>query len=61
MEPKDKAFAWSIPYITGSIYNVWWGTELQFDHIAIELSENYANADKAVIFKFIYSEKKELF
>lgn len=35
MEPKDKKFAWSMPYIAGSTYNLWWLTGLDFTHIAI--------------------------
>ena len=27
MEPKkEKPYSWSLPFITGKIYNIWWGT-----------------------------------
>lgn len=41
MEPVDKKFAWSMPYVAGSVYNMWWLTGIDFEHIAIEYSSTY--------------------
>ena len=61
MEPKDKKFSWSMPYVAGNIYNIWWLTGIDFTHIAIELSPLYQDSEPAIIFRFNYTENRELF
>lgn len=39
MEPKkEKPQAWSLPFITGKIYQVWWGSGVDFSHLSIVTS-----------------------
>ncbi len=36
MEPKkENKFTYSLPYITGQIYNIWWGTGIDFKHVSM--------------------------
>jgi hypothetical protein len=36
MEPKkEKALTWALPFITGQMYNIWWGTGIDFSHLSI--------------------------
>ena len=57
----DKPNSFSMPYVAGRIYNVWWLTGLDFTHLAIEASQLFEDADDAIIFKFNYTETRELF
>jgi hypothetical protein len=43
MEPMiEKPNAYSLPYITGQIYAVWWGSGLDFSHISIYTTPMFA-------------------
>jgi hypothetical protein len=57
MEPmKDKPKSYTMPYVTGRIYNVWWLTGLDFTHLAVEVSPLFDDAvDDAILFKFNYT------
>jgi hypothetical protein len=62
MQPKaEKPFSWGLPYITGRIYNIWWGSGVDFLHLAAFTSPTFAPADKGIIFKFNYSANRELY
>lgn len=61
MESKDKAYAYSLPYILGRVYNIWWGTGIHFTHLAIVSDHNYLDSEPGIIFKFNYTENRELF
>ena len=39
-DSKDKAYGWSLPFAIGSIYNVWWGSGVDWTHMAIESHMN---------------------
>lgn len=58
MESKDKAYTYSLPYITGRTYNVWWGSGIDFAHLSAFTSPSFVDSDKGVIFKFNYSENR---
>jgi len=59
MEPKkEKTNAWSLPYLTGNTYNVWWGSGLDFSHIAIFTTPLYNAQDSGIIFKFNYTANR---
>ena len=61
-EPKrHKKFAYALPYIAGRVYNIWWLTGLDFTHMAMEVSQYFVDEDPAVIFKFNYTENRELY
>lgn len=51
----EKPNAWSLPFVTGQIYQVWWGTGLDFSHLSISSSPLFTASDAAVIFKFNYT------
>lgn len=62
MQPKaELAYSWSLPFITGRIYNIWWGSGIDFTHVSVASSPSYAPAEKGIIFKFNYSENRERF
>lgn len=52
MQSKDRPNTWALPFITGRIYNIWWGTGLDFDHLAIATSPIFSSVDSGIIFKF---------
>lgn len=42
MEPKkEKKFSYSLPYISGRIYNIWFGTGIDFTHLAMDTNYLY--------------------
>jgi len=56
MEPHvESAYTWSMPYITGRIYQIWWGSGIDFTHLSIYTAPNFTPTDKGIIFKFNYS------
>lgn len=60
MQPKkEKPYTWAIPFITGRTYNIWWGSGIDFSHLAVFTSPSFVSADKGIIFKFNYSENRE--
>ena len=62
MEPKkQKPLTWSLPFITGEMYNIWWGTGIDFSHLSIFTTPLYTPEDKGIIFKFNYSQNREKF
>jgi hypothetical protein len=62
MEPKvEQKYTWSLPFILGKTYSIWWGTGIDFTHLAIFTSPTFTSVDSGVIFKFNYTENRELF
>lgn len=55
------SFTYSLPYITDRIYNIWWGTGINFQHLAMVTSHLYEQNDKGIVFKFNYTLNRELF
>lgn len=45
-------------YVTDRIYNAWWLTGIDFSHVAVDVSKLFQNSDKAIIFKFNYTESR---
>lgn len=35
-DSKDEKYAWALPFIAGKIYNIWWGSGVDWTHMAIE-------------------------
>lgn len=61
-EPKkEKPQSWSLPYITGQTYQVWWGSGIDFSHMSAVSSRTYSPSDAGVIFKFNYTLNREIF
>lgn len=54
-------FTYSLPYITDRIYNIWFGTGINFDHMAMITSSLYGPTEKAILFKFNYTLNRELY
>lgn len=50
----DKKFAYAVPMATGRIYNIWWLSGLDFDHLAVDSSKFFTSDDDAIILKFNY-------
>lgn len=62
MEPKkEKPFSYGLPYITGRIYNIWWGSGIDFSHLSIFSTPRWTPSDKGIVFKFNYSENREFY
>ena len=62
MEPrKEIQFASSLPFLTGRMYDVWWSTRIDFDHVAMVATHRFQPSDSAVILKFKYINNRELF
>ena len=60
-QSKEKGNAWSLPYLTGNIYNVWWGVGLDFSHLSLFTTPLYNEQEDGVIFKFNYTLNRELY
>lgn len=59
MEPMtDKRESYAMPFVAGRVYNAWWYTGLDFTHMAIDISKLFQDSDKAIIFKFNYTENR---
>lgn len=48
-------------YVTDRVYNVWWLTGLDFTHVAMDVSKRFQDSDRAIVFKFNYTENRELY
>lgn len=55
MEPKSLPKTYALPYITGRVYNIWWLTGLDFDHLQMYSSRYLTDADDGILFKFNYT------
>ena len=60
MDAKDKATGWVMPYIAGKTYQIWWGSGVDWSHMAIESNEYPAWMD-GIIFKFNNTEQREFY
>lgn len=54
-------FTYSLPYLTNRVYNIWWGTGINFKHLAMVSSHLFAQQDKGIVFKFNYTQNRELY
>lgn len=59
MKSAKKTYA--MPYIAGKIYNIWWHTGLDFDHLSVSSSYYMKPTDPSIIFKFNYTLNRELY
>jgi hypothetical protein len=58
IERKDS---YSLAFVAGRVYNIWWLTGLDFDHVDIVVSTLFEDTDPAIIFKFNYTQNREIF
>jgi hypothetical protein len=62
MEPKiEKPTSWSLPFLSGKLYQIWWGTGIDFTHLSIATSPSFSTNDLGIRFKFNYSASREVF
>lgn len=54
-------FTFSLPYLTNRVYNIWWGTGINFKHMAMVSSHLFTSEDNGIIFKFNYTQNRQLF
>jgi hypothetical protein len=52
---------YAMPYIAGRIYNIWWLTGLDFDHLSMTSSYYMQPNDPGVRFRFNYTLNRELY
>jgi hypothetical protein len=57
----DRKQAYSLAFVAGRVYNIWWLTGLDYDHLNIDVSTFFEDTDPAIIFKFNYTQTRELF
>ena len=50
-----------MPFITGKTYNLHWLDGLDFDELIINPYNYFETTDKAVVFRFNYSDNREVF
>jgi hypothetical protein len=53
MDSEKRSY--SMPYIAGRIYNIWWLTGLDFDRLSMTSSYYMQPSDPAVRFRFNYT------
>lgn len=42
MEPKlELKYSYSLPYLTNRVYDIWWGSHIDFNHLAMVSSDLY--------------------
>lgn len=54
----ELKFSYSLPYLTDRVYDIWWGSHIDFKHVAMVTSHLYQSSDKATIFKFKYIDNR---
>lgn len=52
---EDQKFSYSIAFVAGRVYNIWWLTGLDFTHVNVDVSKKFVDSDPAIIFKFNYT------
>lgn len=57
----DRKRSYSIAFVAGRVYNIWWLTGLDFTHLNVDVSQKFVDSDPAIIFKFNYTEHREYF
>ena len=56
MDPRTyKPKTWVLPFLTGTTYNIWWGTGIDFSHMSIFASPLFTPTDKGIVFNFNYT------
>lgn len=51
----EKQNSWSLPFITGMTYQIWWTDNLDFNHLSLTTTPLYSEKEPGVIFKFPYT------
>lgn len=51
----EKPFSYSLPYVTGSVYQVWWGGGLDYSHLSISTTPIYTANDLGIVFKIPFT------
>lgn len=51
----EKPFSFSLPYVTGNVYQVWWGGGMDYNHLSITTTPIYSANDLGIVFKIPYS------
>ena len=57
----ESSFTYSVPFVAGRIYNIWWHTGIDFEKVNIDVSALTEDNDPAIIFKFNYTLNRELY
>ncbi|HRI35441.1 MAG TPA: hypothetical protein PLD02_16950 [Saprospiraceae bacterium] len=50
--------SYSVAFVAGRVYNIWWLTGLDFTHLNMDVSKFFLNTDPAIIFKFNYTQHR---
>jgi hypothetical protein len=57
----EKPYSWSLPFVTGTMYQLWWSGLPDFDHLSITTTPIYSSTDLGVVFKFPYTKNREMY
>ena len=60
-QPKVIPGSYTMYYIAGTIYNIWWHSGLDFKRLTLDAGGLYDDQAPAVIFKFNYTLNRELY
>lgn len=58
---KDLKNSFATPLATGFTYNVHWRMGLNWEHLAVQPSQFFTEADKGYVIKFNYTDNREYF
>jgi hypothetical protein len=51
----EKPSSWSLPFIAGMTYQVWWSNNADFNHLSLTTTPMYGKNEPGVVFKFPYT------
>jgi hypothetical protein len=57
----EKPFSWSLPFVAGSTYQIWWSTTADFNHLSITTTPMYLPNDPGIVFKIPYTINREMY
>ena len=60
-EPKVVPETYSVFFVPGRIYNIWWHTGVDFIDLNINVASFHNTNEPAILFKFNYTLHRELF
>lgn len=51
----EKPNSYSLPYVTGNVYQIWWDAGIDYDHLSIFTTPIYTANDLGIVFKIPYT------
>lgn len=57
----EKPQSWSLPFITGMAYQIWWSNNADFNHLSLTTTPMYGPDEPGVVFKFPYTINRQMY